>query len=37
VIHSLKIDIFNMETGMEYLRIELEKYNPELKLIINPI
>ena len=30
VIHSLKIE-------MKYLRIELEKYNSELKLIINSI
>ncbi len=37
VIHSLKIDIFNMKIKMKYLRIELEKYNSELKLIINSI
>jgi len=37
VIHSLKINIFNMKIEMKYLRIELEKYNPELKLIINSI
>jgi len=37
VIHSLKINIFNMKIEMKYLRIELEKYNSELKLIINSI
>ncbi len=37
VIHSLKINIFNMKIEMKYLRIELEKYNSELKLIINLI
>ncbi len=37
VIHSLKIDIFNMKIEMKYLRIKLEKYNSELKLIINSI
>ncbi len=37
VIHSLETDIFNMKTGMKYLRTELEKYNPGLKLITNPI
>ncbi len=37
VIHSLKIEIFNMKIKMKYLRIELEKYKPELKLIINSI
>ncbi len=37
VIHSLKINIFNMKIKMKYLRIELEKYNSELKLIINSI
>jgi hypothetical protein len=37
VIHSLEINIFNMKIEMKYLRIELEKYNSELKLIINSI
>ncbi len=37
VIHSLKTEIFNMKIEMKYLRIELEKYNSELKLIINSI
>jgi len=37
VIHSLKIEIFNMKIEMKYLRIKLEKYNSELKLIINSI
>ncbi len=37
MIHSLKIKIFNMKIEMKYLRIELEKYNSELKLIINLI
>ncbi len=37
VIHSLKINIFNIKIKMKYLRIELEKYNSELKLIINLI
>ncbi len=37
VIHSLKINIFNMKIEIKYLRIKLEKYNSELKLIINSI
>ncbi len=37
MIHSLKINIFNMNIEMKYLRIELKKYNSELKLIINLI
>jgi len=37
VIHSLKINIFNMKIEMKYLRIKLKKYNSELKLIINLI
>ena len=37
VIHSLKTEIFNMKIKMKYLRIELKKYNSELKLIINSI
>ncbi len=37
VIHSLKIKIFNMKIEMKYLRMKLEKYNFELKLIINSI
>ncbi len=37
VIHSLKINIFNMKIKIKYLRIKLEKYNSELKLIINLI
>ncbi len=37
VIHSLKINIFNMKIEMKYLKIKLEKYNSELKLIINSI
>jgi len=37
IIHSLKINIFNMKIEIKYLRIKLEKYNSELKLIINSI
>jgi len=37
MIHSLKINIFNMNIKIKYLRIELKKYNSELKLMINLI
>ncbi len=37
MIHSLQINIFNMKIKMKYQRIKLEKYNSELKLIINLI
>ena len=35
VIHTLKIEIFNMKTEMKNLKIKLELYNFKLKLIIN--
>ncbi len=37
VIHSLETEIFNTETGMENLKTEIESFNLESKLIINPI